>query len=52
VWETQKEYLKNAVGKCIYYGVRDISRLLSVMLAKKQSKITYRTRVEVDAYVP
>jgi hypothetical protein len=52
VENSKRVFEKNAVGKCIYYKVRDISRLLSVMLAKKQSKITYRTSIEVDAYVP
>jgi len=29
----------------------DISHLLSATLARKQLKITYRSRVEVDAYI-
>jgi hypothetical protein len=36
----------------MHYGVRDISHLLSIMLAKKQLKITYATWVEVGAYSP
>lgn len=51
VWKTQNEYLKNTVGKNIHYCVMYIQYLLSVMLATKQPKITYGTRVEVGVSI-
>jgi|GEM_PF-2962087 len=48
----QKEYCGAILlGKHTHSEVMDVSHLLSAILAKKQLKITYGTRVEVDAYI-
>jgi hypothetical protein len=49
--ETQKKYLKKYYLKEHTLWMMDISHLPSAMLAKKQPKITYRPKVEVDASI-
>jgi hypothetical protein len=41
LWKTQKEKLKNTIGKNTHYGARYISHIPSTMVAKKQPKIAY-----------
>jgi hypothetical protein len=48
IWKTHKKLEKNTNGNNIHYGTRDISHILSAILAKKQPKIAYRTTVEFD----
>jgi hypothetical protein len=47
---SKRVFEKNTIVKNIHYGMRDISHFLSATLAKKQPRITYRTKGEVDVY--